>query len=276
MTDLQSLLSTVHLADIFELGKLIPDESIDMIPCDLPYNVTACKWDNIIPLEPMWELFRRIIKPNGVIALTAVQPFTSQLVMSNLKMFKYAWIWEKGGTTGFLNAKHRPLRVSEDVLIFSKNKATYHPQMTEGEPYQQRKKIGNTDEQYGKQNYREQKHNEGYRYPTTIIKFNYDKEVRDGTKSNKEFLHPTQKPLELIKYLIETHTKVGDIVFDPCCGSGTVAVACRDLKRNYIVGDITPKYVELTNLRLSKPYTPTMFNDDKKNNTDNYKQEGLF
>ena len=190
--------------------KLIPDGSVDMILCDLPYGTTACKWDTIIPFEPLWEQYKRIIKDNGAIVLTASQPFTSALVMSNVKMFKYEWIWEKSKATGYLNSKIMPMVAHENVLVFGKGKIKYNPQKISGKPYNKGKAHRPTDV-YGSQISVLVKNEDGTRYPRTVQYF--------ITAESQGRLHPTQKPVALFEYLIKTYTNEGDLVLDNCAGS---------------------------------------------------------
>ncbi len=228
----------VYQGDCLEVMKDIDNKSIDMILCDLPYGMTARnKWDEIIPFKPLWEHYERIIKYSGAIILTAIQPFTSMVVMSNNQIFKYEWIWEKQQGTGFLNAKKQPLRNHESVLVFYKSQPVYNPQFTKGKPYSQKSGVGSLN--YGLQ---EQviTDNLGVRYPLTIQKFSYDK--------NK--LHPTQKPIALFEYLIKTYTNEGDLVLDNCAGSGTTGVACQNLQRNFILIEQEEKYCEVILERL--------------------------
>ena len=235
--------------DCLELMKDIQDKSVDMILCDLPYGITACKWDTIIPFEPLWEQYERIIKDNGAIVLTAAQPFTSALVMSNPKLFKYDWTWRKPRGTGHLNAKKQPLRDKEDILVFYKKQPTYNPQMSEGEPYTAMKGGKNTrvsnkgDTTYGKfMNGAEFRNdNSGFRYPKQVIEFGV---VERGT------LHPTQKPVALFEYLIKTYTNEGETVLDNCMGSGTTGVACKNLNRNFIGIELDEGYFKIAKERI--------------------------
>jgi len=219
--------------------KDIPDNSIDMILCDPPYGTTACKWDTIIPFEPLWEQYKRIIKDNGAIVLTASQPFTSALVMSNIKDFKYCWYWKKSRPTGFLNAKKQPLRNVEEICIFYQNQSIYNPQMKKvEEKIFTRTKGGGT---YGKQNnIPSGVSNNGLENPFTLLEFS----------SEHSKFHPTQKPVALFEYLIKTYTNEGDLVLDNCAGSGTTGVACKNLNRNYILIEKEPKYIEIIKERL--------------------------
>jgi len=228
--------------DCLELMKDIPDGSVDMILADLPYGITACKWDTIIPFEPLWEQYKRIIKPNGAIVLTASQPFTSALVMSNPKMFKYEWIWDKHMATGFLDAKKRPLKVHENILVFYKKLPKYNPIFTQGSPYT-RPKPTKLFQGYGQDLKQVETTNaSGKRYPKTII------DISNAKQKGK--IHPTQKPLALFEYLIKTYTNEGDLVLDNVAGSGTTGVACQNLNRDFILIEKEPEYVEIIKQRL--------------------------
>lgn len=212
-----------------------------MVLCDLPYGTTACRWDTIIPFEPLWAHYKRIIKEGGAIVLTASQPFTSALVMSNPSWFKYEWIWEKSKATGYLNAKKMPLMASESVLVFYKSPPTYNPQKTPGKPYNKGTAHRPTNV-YGAQKETEVKNDTGDRYPRNIIYFR--------TAESEGKLHPTQKPVSLFEYLIRTYTNQGDTVLDNCAGSGTTGIAARNLKRNFILIEKDPEYCEIAKKRL--------------------------
>ena len=231
--------------DCLEVMKTIPNKSIDMILCDLPYGTTACKWDTIIPFEPLWEQYKRIIKDNGAIVLTASQPFTSALVMSNIKMFKYEWIWEKTIGTNFALVKKQPSKKHENILVFYKKQPTYNPVMQEGKPYiDVRKKIErNVGVWGGKTMDKTPIDNKGTRYPSSVQVF---------SNGNNKTIHPTQKPVALFEYLIKTYTNEGDLVLDNCAGSGTTGVACKNTNRNYILIEKEPEYIEIINKRLIK------------------------
>ena len=232
-------LNTVLQGDCLELMKDIPDKSIDMILCDLPYGTTACKWDTIIPFEPLWEQYKRIIKDNGAIVLTASQPFTSALVMSSVKWFKYQWVWNKIQGTGFLNSKKAPLKSTEDVLVFYKQQPKYYPQMRTGfKPYKCKQGGGSTV--YGNKSVGVETISDGSRYPLNLITF-----ARDKDKT-----HPTQKPVALFEYLIKTYTNEGDLVLDNAAGSGTTGVACKNLNRNYILIEKEQEYIDIIKKRL--------------------------
>jgi len=218
----------------------ISDKSIDMILCDLPYGVTSRnKWDAIIPFEPLWVQYNRIIKENGAIVLNSQQPFTSKLIMSNLKFYKYSWVWSKSQVSGFLNAKKQPLREHEDICVFYKNQCVYNPQMVKGK--MQLKNTGGDSSNYNK--FESQPHYSDDYYPKTILEFPL-KRFKNG--------HPTQKPVELYEYLIRTYTNEGNIILDNCIGSGTTAEAAINTKRNYIGFELDTTYFNLANERIEK------------------------
>lgn len=260
---------TVHHLDCFRLMNALPDRSVDAITTDMPYGTTYCAWDTRVDLAAWWAVVKRVLKPRGVFVTTASQPFTSALVMSNPKWFKYSWVWIKTKATFFQHAANAPLRRHEDVLVFSSsgvnhkslssNRMNYFPQMVKGEPW---KRFQRTPNVGGAGIYKASKSNvefvgttncspDGWRYPSDVIE--------DMPKGNFEDSHPTQKPIALFEYLIKTYTLPGDLILDPFCGSGTTAVAARNLGRHYIAGDITAEYVEVARKRLAQPYTPPMF-----------------
>ncbi len=253
----------ILLGDCLELMKDIPNGSIDMILADLPYGTTQCKWDSIIDLPKLWEQYERIIKPNGAIVLTAAQPFTSILVMSNLKLFKYDWVWKKPKGTGHLNAKKQPMRDKEDVLVFYKNQCNYNPQWTWGEPYTNLKSgktaKPSTAEVSGKyMNGAEYRNgSDGRRYPKQVQEFGV---VERGT------IHPTEKPVDLFRYFIRTYTNEGELVLDNTAGSGTTAIACLEEKRQFIVMEQDPNYFEKIKKRVgdfNKNFEPqTLFGNE--------------
>lgn len=236
--------------DCLEFMKGLEDGCIDMILCDLPYWTTACSWDTIIPFEPLWEQYKRIIKDNGAIVLTASQPFTSALIMSNIKMFKYDWIWEKSKATGYLNSKIMPMGAYENIVVFWKSKLIYNPQMREWKPYNKWTAHRPTDV-YWKQVYTTVKSEDWMRFPRNVV---YFKTAESEWKTS----HPTQKPVALFEYLIKTYTNKGDLVLDNCAGSGTTWVACKNLNRNYILIEKEQKYVDIANERL-KHTTVSLF-----------------
>ena len=243
--------------DCLELMKDIPDKSIDMILCDLPYGTTACKWDKHINLKKLWIEYERIIKDNGIIALFSMEPFTSLLITSNLNMYKYSWIWKKDTATGHLNANYKPLNITEDMCIFSrgtvgslsKKPIRYYP-LGLKEVNIQKKNNPNS-------NWRK---NKGYNtsnnilnsdkpfiqkytgYPNNILEF----------KRDKEKLHPTQKPVALLEYLIKTYTKEGETVLDNCMGSGSTGVACKNTGRKFIGIELDENYFNIAKNRIEK------------------------
>jgi len=239
----------IYHGDCLDLMENISDKSINMILCDLPYGTTACKWDSIIPFEPLWNQYKRIIKDNGVIVLTAAQPFTSALVMSNILMFKYCWTWCKNKKTGFLNAKKQPLRQTEDVVVFYASQPTYNPQKTQGhKPVNSFTKHTSDGETVGKTKIGIKGGGQTDRYPTNILYI----PVVNNDNSNGDKFHPTQKPVELFEYMIKTYTNEGDLVLDNCAGSGTTGVACKNTKRNFILIEKEIKYVEIARKRLNE------------------------
>jgi len=225
--------------DCLEVMKTIPDKSIDAIICDLPYGTTACKWDSVIPFEPLWAQYNRIIKDNGVIVLFASQPFTSALVMSNTKWFKYQWVWEKSRFANQMLAKVQPLKIHEDIVVFAKEKAVYNPQglIEVNKVTSQGSKI--TDNNGGgvrKTSYLQTHTN----YPRSILRFG----------SEGKTVHPTQKPVDLLEYLVKTYTNQGDTVLDNCMGSGTTGIACKNLGRKFIGIEQDPNYFEIALKRI--------------------------
>lgn len=239
----------IKQGDCLELMKEIPTGSIDMILCDLPYGTTRNKWDSLIPLDRLWEEYERIIKSNGSIVLFAQTPFDKVLGCSNLKLLKYEWIWEKEMGTGFLNANYAPLKSHENILVFSKGNAShngkamvYNPQKTKGKPYtiSQGKMVNNYDTEHMIKGITT--NSDGKRYLKSVLKVN-----RDKTK-----LHPTQKPVALLEYLIKTYTNEGDTVLDNCMGSGSTGVACINTNRNFIGYELDEKYFEIAKKRLEE------------------------
>ncbi len=226
--------------DCLELMKDIPDCSIDMILCDLPYGTTRNRWDALVPFEPLWRQYNRIIKENGAILLFAQPPFDKVLGCSNIKMLKYEWIWEKDNATGFLNANKMPLKKCENILVFYKKTPTYNPQKTAGKPYKCKQGSGSSNWNYNENHGGHITENNGDRFPTNIIKFN-----RDKTK-----LHPTQKPVALLEYLVKTYTNEGDTVLDNCMGSGSTGVACINTDRRFIGMELDSGYFEIAKKRI--------------------------
>lgn len=234
--------------------KRIDDKSIDMILCDLPYGTTKCKWDIIIDFELLWEQYNRIIKDNGAIVLFAKEPFTSLLICSNIEMFKYRWNWLKDTKSNFMQANYQPLNNEEDIVVFSKAyareikdkiKMIYNPQYTEGKAYKLPKESKTTDlfnDNHKNGVYKHYERDTSKRYPFVTINFNMDKPK----------IHPTQKPVALIEYMIKTYTKEGDLVLDNCMGSGTTAIGCINTNRNYIGFEKDDTYFEIARNRIQE------------------------
>ncbi len=237
----------IYNCDCLEGMKQIPDCSVDAIICDLPYGTTRNAWDSVIPLDQLWEQYKRIVKPNAAIVLFAQTPFDKVLGCSNLEMLKYEWIWEKEMGTGFLNANYAPLKSHENILVFSKGTAAhngtpmkYNPQMEQGTPYscKQGDMVNNYDTAHMVKAIKTE--NDGKRYPKTVLRFDRDK---DGW-------HPTQKPVDLLRYLIRTYSNEGDTILDNCMGSGTTAVACIKEKRHFIGFELNKEYFEKADKRI--------------------------
>lgn len=233
--------------DCIEGMKILPDKSIDMILCDLPYGTTKNKWDTIIPFEPLWEQYKRIIKDNGAIVLFAQTPFDKVLGASNLKMLRYEWIWRKNKATGFLNSKKMPLKEHENILVFYKKLPIYNPQglikkviptINKGN----RGIMGSTGTNYGKAN--KDAIQEYENYPKDILDFNVVMKP----------IHPTQKPVELLEYLIKTYTNEGEVVLDNCMGSGSTGVACLNTNRKFIGIELDNKYFDIAKERIENTY----------------------
>lgn len=227
-------INKIYNEDCLEGMKRIPDKSVDMILCDLPYGIIDCKWDNVIPFEPLWEQYNRIIKEHCAIVLFAQEPFASRLRMSNIKMYKYDWVWQKNIAPNFLNANVQPLKNHELICVFGKGKILYKPIMTEGKPYVKKQKMQKKEASVYDSYKAISVVNNGIRYPKTIQVFSV------VTKS--KLLNPTQKPVELAEYLIKTYTNEGALVLDNCMGSGTTAVACINTNRNYIGFELDEHY----------------------------------
>ena len=231
------------LGDCLERMKEIEDGSVDMVLADLPYGTTACKWDSVIPFEPLWAAYRRVCKKKAAIVLTASQPFTSALVMSNLPAFKYQWVWDKANSTGFLNAKKQPLRQTEDVCVFYREQCTYNPKMeVRGKP----RVKGGYNKPGGSDNYgdfRDVKSVGNEYYPTNLLRF--------SNANRAEKTHPTQKPIALMEYLIRTYTNEGETVLDNTMGSGTTGVAASRLNRNFIGIEMDEAYFKIAEERIN-------------------------
>lgn len=227
--------------DCLELMKDIPDGSIDMILCDLPYGTTACKWDTVIPFEHLWEQYKRIIKENGAVVLFGSEPFSTELRHSNLKDFRYDWIWEKEQGANFMLCKYQPYKVHEIISVFSRKRHNYFPQMTEGKPYISGK---GTSGDITRNVVKIQTKNNGTRYPRSIQFFKTDKA--------KGSLHPTQKPVALLEYLVKTYTNQDDVVLDNCMGSGSTGVACINTGRRFIGMELDEGYFNIAKERIKQ------------------------
>ena len=239
---------SLYQGDCLEVMKIIPSKSIDMILCDLPYEVTRNKWDIIIPFEPLWEQYNRVIKDNGAIVLFGQGMFTAKLMLSQEKIWRYNLIWEKDRPSGFLNAKRMPLRNHEDILVFYKKTPTYNPQFWNGNPlhgmgtkYKEGKLANNN---YGKfksyKNPSAKREGDTKKYPRSILKF----------KRPHPPIFPTQKPVDLCEWLIKTYTNEGEIVLDNCMGSGSTGVACLNVGRKFIGIELDEKIFDIANKRL--------------------------
>jgi len=239
---------TLLLGDCLDILPTLEDNSVDMVLVDLPYGTTACKWDSIIPLDKLWEQYNRICKEDAAMVFTAAQPFTTILAASNLENFRYEWIWEKPQGTNPMNAKVMPLKSHENILVFYRKKPIYNPQMWYSTPYtgfsSEESKIG---EVYGSAKSKHRDNPEGSRYPKTVLRF----------KQQKGF-HPTQKPVDLMEYLIKTYTNEGQTVLDNTMGSGTTGVACMNTGRNFIGIEMEEKYFKISENRINNPLLSAM------------------
>lgn len=223
--------------DCLERMKEIPDGSVDLILTDPPYQKTQNSWDSIIPLEPMWEQIKRVIKPNGAIVLFGQNTFTFKLGLSNEKMFRYTLTWEKTKAGGFLNAKRMPLQAHEDILVFYKKLPTYNPQFEEGKPYTKKAVTNGDGRNYGNfDRVGQVSVNDGKRYPRSVVKFSND---------NHGSLHPTQKPVALLEYLIKTYSNEGDVVLDFTAGSFSTGVACLNTNRKFLGVEMDENYFNI-------------------------------
>jgi DNA modification methylase len=227
--------------DCLELMKSIPDNSVDLILCDLPYGTTACKWDIVIPFEKLWEQYLRIAKNSTPIVLFGSEPFSSHLRLSNPGIFKYDWIWEKGNATGHLNAKKQPMKAHETISVFYRQQAGYHPIKTIGHELKTATRVDYNTEVYNKQT-KVTHYSSTERYPRSVLKFSSDKQMSK--------FHPTQKPLALLEYLIKTYTNEGQLVLDNTMGSGSTGVACVNSNRKFIGMEKDKKYFEIAKKRI--------------------------
>jgi len=241
----EDYVNQIICGDCLEVMKGISDKSIDMILCDLPYGTTACKWDVIIPFKPLWTQYKRIIKDNGAIVLTASQPFTTDLINSSRDIFRYEIIWIKGHPSNSMLAKKQPLKYHENICVFYKSQCIYNPQMTQGIPNHKRNKTGiMKSEVMGQEVIIKNLKYDGLKYPKSYY--------TENSYLRGNMLHPTQKPVALFEYLIKTYTNEGDLVLDNCAGSGTTGIACINLKRGYILIEKEEKYCDMANKRLRK------------------------
>lgn len=233
------------LGDTLELLPTLEDNSVDMLLVDLPYGTTACKWDSVIPLEPLWEQYHRICKKNAAMVFTSAQPFTTTLIASNMKEFRYEWIWEKPQGTNPMNAKIMPLKSHENILVFYRERPIYNPQMWKSTPYSGFKSDTATiGEVYGSAKSKHRDNPTGERYPKTILRFQQEKGF-----------HPTQKPVPLMEYLIKTYTNETDTVLDNTMGSGSTGVACINLNRSFIGIELDKEYFEIAKKRTDSLLT---------------------
>ena len=234
-------INAIYNEDCLEGMKRIPDGSVDMILCDLPYGLTASKWDAVIPNDLLWEQYERVIKENGAIVLFGNEPFSSHLRMSNIKSYRYDWKWDKVRGANFATVNRRPFNSFEDIMVFYKKQPTYNPQFWQGKPYEQKQGYVGEGKQTGLSRKEVVTKSDGRRYPLSIIRF-----------SKENGLHPTQKPVPLFEYLIKTYTNEGETVLDNCMGSATTAIACMNTNRNYIGFELDEDYYELASKRISK------------------------
>ncbi len=234
----------LRLGDCLEVMKTIPDKSIDMILCDLPYGTTACKWDTVIPFEPLWEQYERVIKDNGAIVLFGSEPFSSKLRMSNLKMYKYDWVWNKKKAGNIFLAKYQPMKIHENIMVFGKGTVSYYPIMVRREKLKKSKNYGTGEVMGGNRQKEKTVYTYTHKNPVTILEF--------SNASQKGKVHPTQKPVALLEYLIKTYTNENDTVLDNCMGSGSTGVACVNTNRNFIGIELDEEYYRKATERLEK------------------------
>lgn len=245
-------MTNLYLGDCLDIMPTLEDKSIDMILCDLPYGTTKCKWDVIIPFNMLWKEYLRLIKDDGAIVLFGKEPFSSQLRVSNIDMFKYDWIWVKDTKSNFMQANHQPLNNVELISVFGKGYVRdikdkvmmkYNPQFSEGKEYRL-PKVSKTTDLFGENHkngvYKHYERDTSKRYPYNIIQFNMDKPK----------VHPTQKPIALLEYMIKTYTNEGDVVLDNCMGSGSTGVACKHLNRQFIGIEKEEKYFKIAKERI--------------------------
>lgn len=232
--------TTLHHGDCLDILPTLPAQSVDAIIADPPYGTTACKWDSVIPLEAMWRELKRVVKPRGAVVLFASQPFTSVLIGSNLDWFKYELIWQKERTGAPGVAQYRPLPIHESIAVFGDGRTTYNPIMAEGAPYRVASTAGGKDHKFGFTGKAFVRVNDGERFPTSVLPFQ--------TKRHNE--HPTEKPLDLMRYLVQTYTNPGETVLDFTMGSGTTGVACAMEGRHFIGVELDAGYYEIATRRI--------------------------
>lgn len=238
-------LATLVMGDCMEVMKSIPDASVDMVLCDLPYGTTACKWDAVIPFEPLWREYWRVAKSAGAIVLTAQTPFDKVLGASQIENLRHEWIWEKTAATGFLNAKKAPLKAHENVLVFYRRQPVYNPQMTAGATIKRvNPSYANHGDNYGKSSSIRAAYESTERYPRSVLTLPKDNRLKAG--------HPTQKPVALMEYLIRTYTNQGDTVLDNTMGSGTTGVACLNTCRRFVGIERNPDYFAMACSRIQE------------------------
>ena len=240
----------IYNMDCLEGMKFIPDKSIDMILCDLPYGLTACKWDTVIPFDELWKRYNRIIKDNGAIVLFSRQPFTNQLIISNLKMYRYELIWQKEQATNVLHIKKQFGQATENIEVFYKHQPIYNPQMVKTDK-PVKSNGGNSSRTYNNQTFIGSDEVRYEKYPLNVLTF----------KRDKTGLHPTQKPVALFEYLIKTYTNEGETVLDNCMGSGTTAIACMNTKRNYIGFELNKEYFDIAEKRIKNHFVQERINE---------------
>lgn len=242
MSDIKTNNVWLMKGDCLERMKEIESGSVDLILTDPPYGTTACKWDSVIPLERMWAELKRIIKPNGAIVMTASQPFTTMLIASNMKMFRYCWVWEKTLFTNFAQVKKQPAKRHEDICVFYQKQPTYNPQMGQGKPYSDKERARSMGVTGDALPSKKAITNTGTRYPSSVQKFS------NGNNGN---VHPTQKPVALMEYLIKTYTQEGETVLDFTFGSGTTGVACMNTNRKFIGIEMDDHYFDIGSKRIA-------------------------
>lgn len=238
---------TLLCGDCLELMNRIPNGSIDMALSDLPYGTTRCRWDTPINLQELWKQYRRVVKENGAIVLFSAQPFTTELISSNKAMYRYEWIWRKTQPSGFMNAKKMPLRTHENIEIFYRKPPTYNPQMTHGHQRKTATAYG-TRESDGSSCYGREERNYTYdstdRYPVDVLQYS------TGDKAKR--LHPTQKPVDLLEYLVKTYTNPGETILDNCMGAGSTGIACMNTGREFVGIELDPEYYQIAKERIEQ------------------------